>query len=242
MRSGPSPVSAAVGSVDRLWRYPVKSMSAEALDSVALSWAGFAGDRRWAFVRAGSDKSGFPWQTIRENPEMGRYRPRLRHPDRPDKSTVDVRVPNGDRYDITDPALASLVGDGARLMRLDRGAFDAMPVSLITSQTVSAMCELAEVQVDALRFRPNLLVKSNVDEPFLEDEWVGSVLRIGAASIRVDRHDSRCVIVNVDPVTAKQDPGVLKAIGRHRKAALGVYGTVVEPGLIRVGDPVLRLA
>jgi uncharacterized protein len=233
--------SAGVGSVARLWRYPVKSMSAEALDDIELSWAGLAGDRRWAFLRAGSEKNGFPWQTIRENPEMGRYRPRLTHPDRPDKSAVEVRAPNGDRYDISDPALASLVGDDVRLMRLDRGAFDAMPLSIISTQTVSAICELASVAVDALRFRPNLLVNVHTDEPYLEDEWVGSDIRIGGARIRVDRQDSRCVVVNVDPATAEKDQRVLKVIGQHRGAALGVYGTVVEPGLVRIGDPVILL-
>lgn len=233
--------SDGVGSVARLWRYPVKSMSAEALDEVELSWAGLAGDRRWAFLRADSEKNDFPWQTIRENPEMGGYRPRLTHPKRPDKSTVNVRAPNGDQYDISDPALASLVGDGVRLMRLNRGAFDAMPVSLITTQTVAAICDLASVPVDALRFRPNLLVDSRLDEPFHEDEWVGSVIRIGGARIRVDRQDSRCVVVNVDPATAEKNQRVLKVIGRRRGAALGVYGTVVEPGSIHIGDTVVRL-
>jgi MOSC domain-containing protein YiiM len=35
------------------------------------------------------------------------------------------------------------------------------------------------------------------------------------------------------------DPAVLKAIGRARQACLGVYGSVVAPGAIRVGDPVM---
>ena len=43
-----------VGRVAGLWRYPVKSMGAEALEAVEVSWAGMAGDRRWALVRGGS--------------------------------------------------------------------------------------------------------------------------------------------------------------------------------------------
>src|SRR3954454_4455380 len=39
--------SVPVGIVAGLWRYPVKSMAAEALPSASLSWAGVAGDRRW---------------------------------------------------------------------------------------------------------------------------------------------------------------------------------------------------
>ena len=63
-----------VGRVVALWRYPVKSMGAEALERADVSWHGVAGDRRWAFVREGLERSGFPWLTIRENAEMGNYR------------------------------------------------------------------------------------------------------------------------------------------------------------------------
>jgi len=43
---------AHAGIVSGLWRYPVKSMAGEAVASTEISWAGLAGDRRWAFVRA----------------------------------------------------------------------------------------------------------------------------------------------------------------------------------------------
>jgi hypothetical protein len=41
-----------------LSRYPVKSMGVESLDSADVSWHGVVGDRRWAFVRAGVERSG----------------------------------------------------------------------------------------------------------------------------------------------------------------------------------------
>ena len=69
-----------VGRVAGLWRYPVKSMAAEELDGAEFSWHGLAGDRRWAFIRDGQVRSGFPWLTIREQPEMARYRPRFAEP------------------------------------------------------------------------------------------------------------------------------------------------------------------
>jgi hypothetical protein len=49
-----------VGQVAALWRYPVKSMAAEPLDEAEVSWHGVAGDRRWAFIRDGQVRSGFP--------------------------------------------------------------------------------------------------------------------------------------------------------------------------------------
>src|SRR5262245_65923646 len=76
-------VMTVIGRVAGLWRYPVKSMAAERLEDVEVSWHGLAGDRRWAFIRDGQVRSGFPWLTIRERPEMARYRPRFAEPDRP---------------------------------------------------------------------------------------------------------------------------------------------------------------
>lgn len=78
-----------------LWRYPVKSMAAEALTEAEVSWHGVAGDRRWAFVRAGQSRNGFPWLTMRQRPDLCRYRPSLTDPDRPDVSPTVVRTPPG---------------------------------------------------------------------------------------------------------------------------------------------------
>ena len=74
---------------------------------------------------------------------------------------------------------------------------------------------------------------------FEEDDWVGSVVRIGAAAVRMDRRDSRCVVVNVDPASGAPGSRLLQVIGTTRGARAGVYGTTVRPGVIRVGDPVV---
>ena len=68
-----------------------------------------------------------------------------REPARPDRSRVLVRTPDGGLYDVADPRLAAELGTGLRVMRLDRGAFDAMPVSVISRSTVSALSTLARV-------------------------------------------------------------------------------------------------
>jgi uncharacterized protein YcbX len=226
-----------VGRVTALWRYPVKSMAAEALDEVEVSWHGLAGDRRWAFVRDGLERSGFPWFTIRERSDMWQYRPSFLDPGNPDRSPTLVRTPEGRELDVVDPALAAELGTGVRVIKQNRGVFDASPLSLMTTQTVSALGSLVGEELDPRRFRPNLLVEG--EEPFAEDSWVGSVLQIGGIRMRVDLRDERCVVVNVDPATSQRDPAILKAIAREREACLGVYGSTVTPGRIAVGDPVL---
>jgi len=232
-----------VGRVVELWRYPVKSMKGEAVDAVEVSWDGVAGDRRWAFVRTGARPSGFPWFTIRQRSTLVQYEPRFVHPERPDKSDVRVHTPTGIELDVADPALAGELGDDLVAIKHDRGTFDTLPISLITAQTLAALGESVGVPLTVPRFRPNLLVAGvgADDRPYAEDEWVGHTLQIGAAHVRIDKRDQRCVVVNVDPDTGERNPSILRAIAADRDACLGVYGQTARPGRIAVGDDVVRL-
>jgi hypothetical protein len=228
-----------VGRVAALWRYPVKSMAPEALERVEVGWHGVAGDRRWCFVRAEQERNGFPWLTIRERPELARHQPRLVDPARPDTTAVRVRTPAGVELDVADPALAAQLGAGVRVMKLDRGAFDTLPLALISSQTLAGLDALVGRALAVERFRPNILIDGADDVAYPEDAWVGATVRIGALRMRVDKRDQRCVVVNVDPATGARDPAILRAITQVRQACLGVYGSVVTPGAVGVGDPVV---
>jgi hypothetical protein len=239
MDGSPVGVGAEVGRVAAVWRYPVKSMAPDAVPSAEVSWHGVAGDRRWAFARERGEGSGFPWLTIRERPDMVRYQPRFADTERPDKSPVVVTSPTGTEFDVTDPALAAELGAGVRALKLDRGTFDTLPLSLISTQAVGALGDLAGRRLDPGRFRPNLLIDAPGGAAFPEEDWVGCTLRIGDALVRLDGRDQRCVVVNVDPTTAARDPVVFRTIARHRNARLGVYATTVRPGRVAVGDPVV---
>ena len=227
-----------VGRVAALWRYPVKSMAGERLAGATLGWHGLPGDRRWAFVRDDVPRSGFPWLTIREQPAMWGYRPRLVDPAAPDRCDVRVVTPDGTELDVIDPALAAQLAPGARPIKQDRGVFDAMPLSLISTATVAALGDLAGRDLDIRRFRPNLIVEADAGA-FAEDGWVGHELVIGDAVMRVDQRDRRCVLVNVDPDSGARDPSILRAIAQARGSHLGVYGTPVALGAIAVGDAVM---
>jgi uncharacterized protein YcbX len=228
---------AVVGRVVSLWRYPVKSMAAQALDDVEVSWHGLAGDRRWAFVREGQERSGFPWLTIRQRADLLHHVPRFAEPDRPNASATLVRTPDGDEFDVVDPALAARLGPGVRVLKQDRGVFDAQPLSLLSTQTVAGLGRLVGSEVRAERFRPNLLIDVPGTE-FPEDGWVGRVLRIGGLRMRIDQRDRRCVVVTIDPPTLERNREVLAAIARHRDTRVGVYASTVEPGPVALGDPV----
>src|SRR5438552_18763559 len=68
-----------IGTVESLWRYPVKSMRGEALDEIFAGFAGVYWDRLFAFASSASSK-GFPFFTGRDQRQMIRYRPRFRDP------------------------------------------------------------------------------------------------------------------------------------------------------------------
>jgi uncharacterized protein len=225
-----------VGTLAELWRYPVKSMAGERLEEAEVSWHGVEGDRRWAFVRPGLERSSFPWLTIRERPEMARYTPAFSDPGRPEASATLVRTPDGIELDVADPALAARLGEGVRVIKQNRGIPDIAPLSVISTATIAGLAALVDARLDVRRFRPNLLVDAKGDFP--EDGWVGRVLRIGGMRMRVDQRDQRCVMINVDPDTTERDPAVLKAVARERATCLGVYGTTVQPGRVAVGDAV----
>jgi uncharacterized protein len=229
-----------VGRVVGLWRYPVKSMAAEPLTEADVSWHGFAGDRRWAFIRNGVAQSGFPWLTLRERGDMSQYRPSFTDPAQSDKSSVAVQTPSGAAFDIMDPALgAELYPEGARVMKQNRGVFDTFPLSLITTQTIARLGEIVGARLEVLRFRPNIVVEAAEQAPFLEDDWLGCVLRIGGMRMRVDKRDGRCVVITIDPVTTERNPAILRAVVRDRQGSLGVYGSTVEPGRVVLNDAVL---
>jgi uncharacterized protein YcbX len=230
---------AQLGRIVGLWRYPVKSMAAEALGEIDISWHGLVGDRRWAFVRGGVAQSGFPWLTIRERPDMSHYLPTLLELGRPDKSPTVVRTPSGAVFDVTDPALAAELCAGAYAIRHDRGIFDTFPLSLISTQTIGRLGEMVGANLAVERFRPNILVDAYGAAPFCEDDWVGRTLRIGGVRIRIDKRDGRCVVITIDPATAQRNPAILRAVVRDRQGCLGVYGSIVEPGRAAIGDSVL---
>lgn len=229
-----------VGSVVGLWRYPVKSMAAEPLQEVDVSWNGLSGDRRWAFVRSGMTQSGFPWLTMRERDGVSHYVPSFVDPTQPDKSTTVVRSPSGAIFDVTDPVLATELspGGGAQVIRQDRGIFDTFPLSLITTQTITRLGEMVGEEIDVMRFRPNILIDAVNDEPFVEDIWVGQVIRVGDMRMRVDKRDGRCVVITIDPMTMERNPKILRAVASERQGCLGVYGTTVTPGRVALKSPV----
>ena len=256
-----------IGTVESLWRYPVKSMRGEELDGVFAGFSGVYGDRLFAFRSSASPK-GFPYLTGREQREMLRYRPRFRHPDKaaapinlteaesmppgvnpvhaePADLMLDVETPAGNAVAIDDPALIDMLRDGIddkhhlTLLRSERAMTDCRPLSLLTLQSVRQLAEETGTTVDKRRFRANIYLDLTSAEGFAEDRFVDRSLRIGSKMIlSILERDPRCMMITLDPDTGAIAPALLKKVAQAHSGMAGVYGAVLAEGMMRKGDSV----
>ena len=90
--------------------------------------------------------------------------------------------------------------------------------------------------LDVQRFRPNILVQAGDATPFVEDSWVGAVLRIGDLQMRADKRDGRCAVITIDPVTTERNAAILRAVAQDRQGCLGIYGSTMKPGRVALND------
>jgi uncharacterized protein len=235
--------STIVGTITSLFRYPVKSMRGEAVQASKIGWHGLADDRRYAFLQETS-RSGFPWLTARELPDLVRFEARIIEAD--GHSNVIVTTPGGNKYPVESDELchhlANLAQRPLRLIQLWSGIFDSMDISIITQATMQSLSGLIGTDLDVRRFRPNIIVEATETRAFPEDKWVGGLLVFGdrpdSARVRANRKDQRCMVINLDPEQATQNPAILREVVQQRKNLAGVYGTAERPGTIQVGDSV----
>ena len=257
----------SIGSIESIWRYPVKSMRGQEVREGFLSFEGLYGDRIFAFTNA-AGPAGFPYLTAREQGQMVLHRARFKHPERamhppnladaetispgvtpisadPTDLAVEVETPSGDVFSIDDPRLAERLSEGVgdvsnlSLLRSERAFTDCRPVSLFSMGTVAQIGEEVGAKVDKLGFRANLYLNLSSGAGFAENEFVGRKLRIGdRAEIYVSERDPRCVMITIDPRTAARNPSVLQKVTKTHGGTAGVYGAVLTPGRIRPGDPI----
>ncbi len=260
-----------VGTVESLWRYPVKSMRGEELEELFAGYAGVYGDRLFAFQSSASPK-GFPFFTGRDQCQMIRYHARFRNPEgaaspvnwteaqklspnlnpisaNASELMVDVETPEGKTFAINDPALIDNLRvniDGSHeltLLRSDKAMTDCRPLSIFAVQTVKKLGEETGMAVDKRRFRANVYLDLQSSAGFAEDQFVDKTLRIGSkVVVSVLARDGRCMMITLDPDTAEKSPAILKAVAQAHEGMAGVYGAVLAEGMIRKSDPVELLS
>jgi uncharacterized protein YcbX len=187
-----------IGHVEAIFRYPVKSMRGERLESANLGWRGLEGDRRLAFRRI-DNHSGMPWLTASKLPDLLLFAPQCCEDGAQGDIPTHIRTPEGQEIPVFGEDLAREVGHryGApvQMMQLRHGIFDEASISVIASDTMREIGRLAGRSLDMRRFRPNVVVRLLRSVPFQEDEWLGGVLSFGegedAPAINVTMRDTR---------------------------------------------------
>ena len=249
------------GTVSEVWRYPVKSMQGELMESVDVDATGVAGDRRWAVL----DRATGRVLSARKTPQLLEAAAQLRSDGQP-----VLTLPNGTALigtgEATDQALSDWLGVPAHLASEEEagggtvdfivdatddasnvvqyttppGRFvDVFPVLLLTTASLrEGQRYYATGNWDRRRFRPNVLIDVEGDG-WREDMWCNRDVSLGAATISIERPCDRCTIVTRAQPGLPRDVEVFKALAKHHASFLGVWGTVSRPGTIAVGDRVM---
>ena len=254
-----------IGSVQEVWRYPVKSMRGEQLESVFVSFTGLMGDRVYGLIDDEADPA-FPWHTAREQEPLLLYTPHFTdtadttrpanlreaeaagpgvNPIYPDDGAFAVRVdaPNGDTYALQGPVflehLKAETGKSLRLHYTQKCQMDCRPVSLLSTQTECDLSAELDMTLDRRRFRANVLVDWHDGDGYYEDSLVGRTLRIGdKLELQILERDPRCKMITLDPDTAEISPRILKHVSRKHEGYTGVYAAVLKEGVIAAGDEI----
>ncbi len=229
-----------VGTIASAWRYPVKSMAGERLEAAPVTLQGIQADRMYAFVQAES-ASPFPWLTGRELPSMMRHQPVWAAGDRP---SLNVRTPEGVEHPIASDelrtALETASGRKAYLLPNYRGSFDAAAITLMSTATVAHIAEASDTPEEPLRFRMNFYIEPAEPTPWGENTWVGHTLRIGDdVRVAVTERDKRCAMITLAPHGGDPLTQVLTVVAEQNEAMAGVYASVLTPGTVREGNPVV---
>jgi uncharacterized protein YcbX len=245
---------------------PVKGLALLHPDSVELGPRGVVGDRRFWLVdtedgRLVNGKLHGPLVRVRQEWDEGTRRLALTFPD---GARVDGVVELGE--DVTpllwgerhpsrrvlgpwQDALSEYAGRALTVLWADQHAVDRGFHGGVASLVSRASLERLRAEagsdepVDGRRFR--MLFEIDGVAAHEEDRWLGRHVHVGDATIEVLGEAGRCVITTQNPDTGVTDLDTLGALARYRREGVtaplpfGIWGSVVTPGRVAVGDPVV---
>jgi uncharacterized protein YcbX len=246
-----------VPAVSTLSIAPVKSLGLHHPDHVELTARGVPGDRRYYLVDEGGRLVGGV-----KHGSLVRIRVKV------ENGGLALRFPNGrivaDEVELGDvvttdfygrpvegrlvrgpwaDALSDYAGSHLQLVHAEQSdAWDLQPATLVSLASCARLGEELDADVDPRRFR--MLLTLDGCAAHEEDGWSGSLLRVGEAVLRVGGPVPRCAVTTHDPETGVRSLDTLGAIKGYRglrdgkRIDFGVYATVEQPGIVRVGDAV----
>lgn len=245
-------------SVTKIYRHPVKSLTAEALETVNLT-PGMAvpNDRRFALLlgstpAAGATSEWMPkakFLALMRNEKLAALETQF--DDQTDVLTVLRGGKQVTRGKLTDNIgrvsieefFAAYMGDEAKgRPKLVEAASDhvlsdqASPViSILNLASVKDLERVTKKPVDPIRFRANIWLDGL--EPWAEFKWLDREITIGGVKLDVTERIERCAATNVNPDSAERDLNIPKALQMgFGHVDMGIFAKVTEAGTINVGD------
>ncbi|WP_307853050.1 MOSC domain-containing protein [Kitasatospora sp. RG8] len=227
-----------VGTVERLWRYPVKSMLGEELGAVAVDERGLHGDRVWALLdeqsgRVVSVKNPRRWAgMLGFTAVLVAGEPVITGPDgrpvgvaelsgllgrkvrliagRPPGATIERAVPEEVLAHGIEEEVAVTVNEIGRAAPAGT-FFDFAPVHLLTTSTLDRAVPQPE------RYRPNVVIRTDADG-FAENAWVGRVLAIGPElRLRILIPTPRCAVPTLVHGALPRSTAALKVLAERNR-------------------------
>jgi uncharacterized protein YcbX len=119
--------------------------------------------------------------------------------------------------------------------------FDLATVHLLTTGTIDQLREsYPQGRFEIRRFRPNIVVQPIVGlTGFVENDWIDRRLAIGPeVRLRITGPCPRCVMTTLSQGDLPHDTGILRTAAQQNNVHVGVYASVLRPGVIRRGDQV----
>lgn len=242
---------------------PVKALRLQLVDMIELAGDGARDDRRFCVIdergRMLNGKRLGELQTVAASFDAVAGELGLRFPD---GSEARAPVAHGEPLEISffshacgarvldgpwAAALSDHLGRTVRLVEPERGVDRGREggVSVVSRASLDRLAqEAGETSVDARRFR--MLIEIDGVGAHAEDGWVGRRVRIGEAELACNGHVGRCLTTSRDPDSGEVTLPTLDVLRAYRRELdsteplpFGIYGEVVTPGAVRVGDAVL---
>jgi uncharacterized protein len=244
-----------------IYRYPVKGLTPEKLDSVRLEpGQTLPADRKYAIENG---PSGFDPASPGYFPKtqflMLMRNERLATLEAHYQDQTHILTIRGEGRELARGDLATKDGRLAieaffrrfmpaelrgppKVLQADRHSFSdvaAKVVSIINLASIAAIETVVGVPVNPLRFRANLYVTGW--PAWREFGLVGQEITVGGARLKVTKRIVRCAATNVDPDTGIRDltiPATLMQTFDHMDC--GIYAQVIEGGEVKPEDTIVN--
>ena len=118
--------------------------------------------------------------------------------------------------------------------------FLVSPLHIISTATLDYFKQkLPEADWNIQRFRPNLIVDTGAKVTgLLEQNWIDMQISIASSKIDCTASTPRCGAITRMQQGLPFDKSMLRAVIKEAEQNLGVYGSILEEGVISVGDSV----